>query len=254
MPMPMAKSEEAPTGSSCPVCEGLVVRPFADLGNRRFSRCRSCRTVFQDPLQTAANSKAIHNDRYQGATVGYFQKTEKKLRRARGQMRWLRLLAPGGRLLDIGSNGGFLVEAAREFGLDASGIDIDPVSVAYAQRHFPQCTFYEGTVEELAPRVEQFDLVFCSEVIEHIPAARDFIFSVARVLKPGGFLYITTPDINHWMRPHDATKWKSMRDPGHCVFYSRSGLKSILRTVGIDWWLSFPDHKTGMQMLFRKLR
>ena len=128
---------------------------------------------------------------------------------SRRRLRWLarRLERPVGarsRLLDVGANGGFLVEAARELGFEAVGVELDPVSVDYAARHFAGSRFVRGTVEDLAAAGEPtFDAVYCSEVIEHVPDPNGFISGIVALMRPGALLYLTTPDIGHWRRPRD---------------------------------------------------
>ena len=53
---------------------------------------------------------------------------------------------PSGTFLDIGSNGGFMVEAAREKGFLATGVEIDSVSVEYAQEHYPENSYFTGNL------------------------------------------------------------------------------------------------------------
>ncbi len=151
------------------------------------------------PLPTAEDVTGIYDDAYDdaydGATSGYFAKVDKKMRRSRGRMRYLSRFVRGGSLLDIGCSGGFMVEAARERGFDAHGLDIDGVSIAYARRHYPDNTFFHGTIASVAaaPEALRFDLIYCSEVIEHLSDVQAFTAAVAGLLRPGGVFFVTTP-------------------------------------------------------------
>jgi SAM-dependent methyltransferase len=237
--------------SDCPVCGDRDVEAFCEAGARRFKRCGACGTVFQFPPPTLQQTTARHTGHYR---VSYFAKSDKKLRKARFEMSLFRWLLPRrGRFLDIGCNGGFMVAAAVEAGLDAHGVDVDADSIGYAREHYPAGVFYLGSPEKLPPDIGQFDFIHCSEVLEHVPQAQDFVFAIARLLKPRGFLYITTPNIYHWT-VRDRRAFKSMRSDGHVIFYRPSGLRRLLRTVGIDFQFSVPNAKPGMRMLFRKQR
>jgi 2-polyprenyl-3-methyl-5-hydroxy-6-metoxy-1,4-benzoquinol methylase len=147
------------------------------------------------PLPTAEDVTGLYADSYDGATSGYFAKVDKKMRRSRGRMRYLSRFVRGGSFLDIGCSGGFMVEAARERGFDAHGLDIDGVSIAYARRHYPDNTFFHGTIASVAaaPEALRFDLIYCSEVIEHLSDVQAFTAAVAGLLRPGGVFFVTTP-------------------------------------------------------------
>ncbi len=137
-----------------------------------------------------------------------------------------------------------MVEAARERGLDAHGVDVDPVSIDYARRHYPRGTLHAGTIEQLSDALGSFDLVYCSEVIEHVPHARAFISALAAITKPGGYLFLTTPDV--YRTP------SAFHDPGHCVFYERRGLIGAMRLAGLRHVLTIPQVKPGLKVLFRR--
>tara|TARA_R110002124_G_scaffold65117_1_gene178271 strand:+ start:25602 stop:26057 length:456 start_codon:yes stop_codon:yes gene_type:complete len=106
----------------CPVCDGAEqVFEMAARGHDLY-RCGGCATIYVHGLPSNAEVAAGYDDSYDGATTGYFAKVDKKMRRSRGRIRQLKKLVPtGGRFLDVGCNGGFVVDAAREAGLDAWG-------------------------------------------------------------------------------------------------------------------------------------
>ena len=121
-----------------------------------------------------------------------------------------------------------MVEAARELGFEATGIDLDPVSVAYAREHFPLNSFFHGPAEGFAPGETLFDAVYCSEVIEHVPDANAFVAALPRLMAPGAVLYLTTPDIGHWRRPRRLERWDAFCPPAHCLYFSPANLTRLL--------------------------
>lgn len=173
--------------------------------------------MFMPPLPTAEEVTGIYDDSDDGASTGYFAKVDKKIRRSRPRTRYLSRFVQGGAFLDIGCNGGFMVEAARERGFDAHGLDIDGVSIAYARRHYPNNAFFHGMIESFAaaPEALVFDFVFCSEGIEHLPDVPGFAGAVAVLLRPGGVFFVTTPNISHWRRPRDLPAWDAFCPPSH---------------------------------------
>lgn len=110
------------------------------------------------------------------------------------------------RILDAGCGRGWLTSLLRKYGL-AEGLEpIRPV-VEYAKSLFPGIPFHLGTPQSLVNvgRVEEFDLIVSSEVIEHVPWEKqaDFARSLNRLLKSKGGLIITTPRaeiLDQWMK------------------------------------------------------
>jgi SAM-dependent methyltransferase len=100
------------------------------------------------------------------------------------------------RLLDAGCGRGWLTHLLSPFG-DVEGIDPAPGAVERARQCFPDLGFHCGTLPDLlaGPVFEPFDVVVCSEVIEHVPhpLKADFVDQLRGALKPGGDLLLTTP-------------------------------------------------------------
>jgi 2-polyprenyl-3-methyl-5-hydroxy-6-metoxy-1,4-benzoquinol methylase len=244
---------------ACPICDSQDHAPFAQKDALTVVTCRSCGFVFLAPLPQPGDSTALYDDAYAGTTAGYFAKVDKKMRRSRGRARRLRKLVAGGapRLLDVGASGGFMVEAAREAGFAPQGIELDPKSVAFARAHYTANDFFHGTVEAyLAAHpdaAETFDIVYCAEVIEHVPDVNAFVAAIALLMKPDGRLYLTTPDIGHWRRPKDVARWDAFDPPAHCLYFDRSSLTRLLAKHGLRILRRDLALKPGLKVLVGKV-
>ena len=101
-----------------------------------------------------------------------------------------------GRVLDFGCGSGDLISYLRARGTDAVGLELDEPRItgvlqAQAREHV---TLYPGGCP-LPFTDGEFDCVVSTEVIEHIPEVQGYVQELRRILKPGGRLLITTPDI-----------------------------------------------------------
>lgn len=237
----------------CPACGAPLGAPYHAHDGIDLHRCAACETVYMHPLPSPESIEGFYEDSYDGALTGYFAKVDKKLKRSRGRIKYLSRLVGSGDFLDIGSNGGFMVEAAREHGYKAVGVEIDPVSVEYAREHYPENEYFTGTVEQYAESGRQFDLAYCSEVIEHVPDVQGFAAATAKLLKPGAVLFLTTPDISHWRRPRALTDWDAYCPPSHCVFFTPASLTGLfarhgflLRTRRLAW-------KPGVKLVLERV-
>lgn len=227
-----------PDPSPCPICTSTVQQPFAEKNGCTIVRC-ACGFVFQSPLPGSDETTALYDDAYTGTTAGYFAKIDKKMRRSRRRARRLRRIDPsaGPRFLDVGASGGFMLAAAREAGFDVQGIELDPRSVAYAQQHYPDCPVFHGSVERYleahSGEAGAFDMIYCAEVIEHVPDVNGFVAAIAALMKSDGRLYLTTPDVGHWRRPKDIQRWDAFDPPAHCLYFDKTSLAALLAKHGL---------------------
>lgn len=111
------------------------------------------------------------------------------------------------KILDVGCGRGWLTHLLASEG-EVLGIDLLPASVQHAQRLFPQLIFRAVSTADLIQEMATpaFDLVVCSEVIEHIPATEKqrFLSDLYQLIKPGGHLILTTPRGDLWRRWHQS--------------------------------------------------
>jgi SAM-dependent methyltransferase len=103
--------------------------------------------------------------------------------------RIVRPMAPG-RVLEVGCMDGRYLERLRGRGWSVAGIDLLPPPYGYIVQHDAGSPF---------PYEREFDLVIAAEVIEHIVETDAFLANCAAVLKPGGTLILTTPNLLFWI-------------------------------------------------------
>jgi 2-polyprenyl-6-hydroxyphenyl methylase/3-demethylubiquinone-9 3-methyltransferase len=103
----------------------------------------------------------------------------------------------GKRVLDVGCGGGILSEAMARLGAEVTGIDLSEKPLRVAQLHLLESgvsVSYElVSAEELSQtNPEQFDVVTCMELLEHVPEPASTVAACARLLKPGGKAFFST--------------------------------------------------------------
>lgn len=107
----------------------------------------------------------------------------------------------GSRAIDIGCGGGILTESLARAGAKVTGIDMSEAPLAVAKIHAGAENLeisYEQTTAEAKAAVEpeQYDLVCCLEMLEHVPDPSSVVRSCATLAKPGARLYFSTINRN----------------------------------------------------------
>jgi len=103
----------------------------------------------------------------------------------------------GKKVLDVGCGGGILAESMAQSGADTYGIDLSEKALKVAQLHAlevgAQLTYRSIAAEDLAQeQPEQYDVVTCMEMLEHVPDPASVVRACAKLCKPGGKLFFST--------------------------------------------------------------
>lgn len=95
------------------------------------------------------------------------------------------------KILDFGCGHGWFTERLANIG-EAQGIDLSPEAIAMAKERRPDLTYLAGDIYDAELPEDYFDVVVSQEVISHVENQTEYIERAARVLKPAGYLVITT--------------------------------------------------------------
>jgi SAM-dependent methyltransferase len=161
-------------------------------------------------------------------------------------MRLLTSAGVAGRLLDFGAGDGALLEriAARFPWLELSACERSGEARSrLAARELPV------TLLDALPDAPAFDVVICSEVLEHVQDDEALLGQLAGALAPGGLLALTVPlRADLWTRVDDAV--------GHLRRYEPGQLAGMCRRLGldveVDLAFGFPLYNTYYRLLGRK--
>jgi 2-polyprenyl-3-methyl-5-hydroxy-6-metoxy-1,4-benzoquinol methylase len=234
--------------STCPVCAGTETVSVGAKGGHEYLRCLNCQLIYAPVLPTPEMFAEAYG-KYRTRKRLVLRKSLKlapmiwrHLLRTRG----LRERRGGGRrpmtFLDIGSNTGYNTEAARRLGCEAHGLETSDKAVAFARDEYPRCTFHLGEIVPFAQDGHAFDLIYCSEVIEHVPEPHAFVEAIAKLSHEGTLLFLTTPDTGHWKVPEDLMSWKEVIPVEHLRLYDQENLKQLLAMHGfkVDFSMWMP--------------
>jgi SAM-dependent methyltransferase len=162
---------------------------------------------------------------------------------------------PGDRVLDLGCGAGRFVAALQQVGAQPVGVEVAEAALERARRNAPG-----GDLRLLEPdgslplEHASMDLVWCSEVLEHVADTGHVLLEVRRVLRPGGRLLVTVPYHGRVKSAAIALlRFDAHFDPlgEHLRFYTRSSLRSTLERsaftdVRVRGWGGPPLVRTGL--------
>jgi 2-polyprenyl-3-methyl-5-hydroxy-6-metoxy-1,4-benzoquinol methylase len=156
------------------------------------------------------------------------------LRRVRTDREVRHLIRPehGGTLLDVGcGNGDFLLKAERA-GWRALGVDLDPRAVASCRRAGLAAS--EGTIETVDIPPASLDAVGFAHVLEHLHQPRRALARARDLLRPGGLLWLATPNLSSAGHAHFGADWLGLDPPRHLVVFTRRALEALVVQTGFE--------------------
>ena len=254
---------------SCPLCGEEKIKFFREADctthphyrdglprSIRWVRCTSCRHIFtegyftEEVLAQVLETAHPHQMPTPGKDLETARHVAGRIVSTLGSVRGVL----GGRWLDVGFGNGALLTTAAEFGYEALGIDVRP-AVVTAMRSLD----YPAHCVELTDFKDEhgFDVISMADVLEHMPFPRQALRHAHELLKPGGMVFISMPNMDCliWKlldRQQSNPYWAEIE---HCHNFTRERLYELLRQAGFD-----PCHYgvnaryvAGMEVIARKL-
>jgi 2-polyprenyl-6-hydroxyphenyl methylase/3-demethylubiquinone-9 3-methyltransferase len=158
----------------------------------------------------------------------------------------------GKKVVDIGCGGGILAESIAQSGADTTGIDLSEKALKVAELHALEVganlTYRAISAEDLAQeQPEQYDVVTCMEMLEHVPDPASVVRACAALCKPGGTLFFSTLNRNpksylfaiigaeYILRllPKGTHEYAKFIKPSELVHFTRAANLEMLRMKGL---------------------
>lgn len=156
------------------------------------------------------------------------------------------LLVEGDRFLDLGCGTGYGSVLVAGAGASFDGVDASPAAIEHARRSYahPNARFFVGDLMQTLPpdlRPGSYDVVFSSEVLEHVVDPFTFARVMADFLRDDGHCFVGTPN-RLWSL--DNMPEGRLMARSHVMEFTPAALEQMLRTVFDDVTLlfrRFPD-------------
>lgn len=236
---------EAETGTTiaCNLCGAHAHDHLFTKFGFHIVRCRECDLVFVgNPPSHAAVEEfyTAENDYHDGLLESLSDEQYRQSKVAEQHVKMLRRFRPqlaGLKVLDIGCSSGIFLDRARQAGMEPYGAELSPKTAAFAREHFG-LNVHCGDWRDAGHADGTFDVITLFDVIEHLPDPLGELEAIRRLLKPGGLLLQSTPDIDGLfprMSYHVAKLldyWPHPEPPHHLFQFSRKTLSNMVEKAG----------------------
>lgn len=216
-----------PSHTKCIICGSSALMRMPRYASSYLVQCSNCRLVFTERIPTTSELVAHYNtysrdDYLSPITVKRYHEI----------LDFLEAYRQTNKLIDVGCGIGHFLVVAKERGWEVYGTEFtdDAIAICTAKGIRMQ----QGPLDPSLYEDGEFDVVVSFEVIEHINNPVEEIAHFNRLLRPGGAVYITTPNFNslsrHWLKE----KWSVIEYPEHLSYYTPSTLNKIMKALGFS--------------------
>jgi SAM-dependent methyltransferase len=208
--------------TTCPVCQGRFLRPKPRYRQAFLATCLDCDHVTATAIPSEVELEAHYTeyDRYQAlsrVTLARYSEILNSLERFRRV----------NRLVDFGCGAGHFLLAARERGWKVWGVESDERARRVCAERGLDVKPSLGTCDSA-----ENDVATAFEVLEHLIDPAEVCQQIRQVLRPGGCLYLTTPNFGALSRRLLGPKWRVVQFPGHLQYFNRASLVRLADRTG----------------------
>lgn len=220
---------------TCPLCESDRTVPYAHaiqdyLTEDAFGiqRCTVCGLAFTSP-------QPLSMDRYYPRRYRRFSRLGTAVLRVLYRRRaaaWIGAYGRSGKVLEIGTGAGWMLQALRRAGWTVVGNEriAQGAAAVLPKQGIP---IFVGGLDALRPR-PHFDLIILFQVLEHLPNPLEVLRQCSGLLKPGGTLVVAVPNLASWQARLFGPAWFHLDVPRHLFHFTPQSLERALRGAALE--------------------
>lgn len=224
------------TPRPCPTCGGVDATLELEKDHMRIVRCTACDLVYVSPTFDEAHYKKVYRStEYQeivrdlGESSHDYRVQRFGRERVEIMARYVSTARP--RMLDVGCSTGFVVEAARERGWDAVGLDLNPSAVEYGKGR--GLDLRAVALEDAGFEPASFDAVCLFDVLEHLIDPVRALRACARLVRQGGIVFLYVPNYDSASRLLMGQDAHFIWPTHHLNYYTPITIRDLLHREGL---------------------
>ena len=228
----------------CSLCGCLHHDELYKIQGYHIIQCTRCGFIFLNPGPVQTPIEIYEKDYFTGEcnqeethnVSGWDYFTDENLAavksRSRQRLDYIEKFISPGCLLDIGCGPGVFIAEARSRNWTPYGVDVSKFAIRYAREVLKLSNVEKVDVEDINFEIDQFDAITMFHVIEHVIDPKTLLKTCHRLLKPGGVLFLETPDISTRRAKAAGINWKYIKIPEHLNYFTDRTLSKALKDVG----------------------
>ncbi len=217
--------------TSCVLCESSDIIKLSKFEKHQLVKCGNCGFVFMSRIPTEEELNAHYklysyssNSKVSPLTIQSYHLLLDEMEKYR----------ENNTLLDVGCGKGWFLLEARKRGWDVFGTEFSDEAIKICRTN--GIKMEKGDLSNLSFEKVKFDIVFSSEVIEHVNNPILQFQHMYSILRPGGLLYLTTPNFNCYLRYLYKANYNIIEYPEHLCYYTKSTMHFGLSRAGFKKW------------------
>jgi len=223
----------------CPNCASSNVYKDFQKGQFSYYRCSVCDTLYVNPRPpiNALNNFYLKSKAVAASTQSLLDNEEGRKKhvftpRAKQILQFFKSIGRvEGRVIEIGcSVGSFLDVLKKRSRFQVEGID--PSESAHKIAAKKRLKVHKTTLEKFDPAGSKYDIAISLETIEHIFSPQAFLLKINRLLKKGGFIVFTTPNLHGFDTLALEKYYKNIHAPCHLNYFNVDTIDSLLTRSG----------------------
>lgn len=214
----------------CNICNSKLYSKLFSIRGCQFVKCKNCGLVYINPRQKDEKIQHSYKKNKFLSCEYYLDTNREDILTFKNWIRLIMHYCPKGKLLDVGCGVGTLLKVAHDCGWNVTGVDLNKKSAEFVKGKYGLNIINTNIEDFKTP--ELFDAVTMIELIEHAPNPRKTINKARSLLKPGGFLFINTPNVESISSRISGRRWWLYKPNEHLYYFSRATIKRLLESEG----------------------
>jgi SAM-dependent methyltransferase len=241
-----------PSSSCCPLCGSSRTRIFCQAFDRvrrtpqetwEILQCLDCRFGWTYPPLEEGTINRYYPPTYLGDTArmirefqaGELQKS-RSWRKETEKAELVERYVKGGRILDVGCADARFLLALDGRKWTRTGVEFSEPTVRLVCEAFPDLRLIPGDIYSESLEPGSFDVICFWHVLEHLPSPTKVLTRVRELLKPGGVVFISLPNLDSFQARLFRRFWYGFDDvPRHLHHFSPRSLQGILSAAGLKF-------------------
>lgn len=229
----ISKMENAnPRLAACPICSQRNLRLAVKKDGFEIDQCDACGFRFTNPPPNEAQLELFYNSKIkQLENLGFERSRAARLPIFERRLDVIRQYVSEGKLLDIGGANGIFVDAMARANaaFEVVVVDLNRDAIIKLRQNYPTVQASLGNALE---HTGSYDVVTLWDTIEHLPNVNRVAAHLFNLLKPGGFLFLSTPNVHSFEHSVGQYRHPQILPLSHVNYFAPDTLGRLLHRHG----------------------